>query len=110
MTIKCKETGVIPYPIAPDDEFQVDFDISTWMGLDSISSVAFSAVDEDGTNSPGVLNGGGHDSAQTIQPYLKGGGTDHKSYTVKCKVTTLAGYKKSFYVKFSVDEIAAAQG
>jgi hypothetical protein len=109
MTIECGITGRIPYDIAPGDEFQVTFDISSWLNGGAISSVAYSAVDEDGVDATAlVLDAAEHDNTDTvIKPYVKGGGTDLKEYTVKCDVTTLTGYVKAFYVKYAVKEIAA---
>jgi hypothetical protein len=108
MTIECELTGRIPYDIAPDDEFQVTFDIAEWLGDDQISSVAYSAVDEDGESATAaVLDAAEHDNTETvIKPFIKGGGTNDKKYTVKCEVTTVTGYTKSFYIKFRVNEVA----
>lgn len=106
MTIECETVGWIPFDIAPDDEFQVTFDISSWLGIDQISSVDYSAEDESGNDATSdVLDAGEHDNTATvIKPYIKGGGVDDKEYMVKCKVTSVSGYTKSFYVKFAVRE------
>ena len=59
MTINCEDTGFVPYEINPDDQFQISFDISTWLDTDTISSVAYSAVDENGDDaSSDVLDAG----------------------------------------------------
>ena len=107
MTINCKVIGEVPNPIASDDEFQVSFDISTWLGTDEISSVAYEAYDEKGDDAAAnVLDAAKHSNTTTIiKPYIKGGGTNNKRYTVKCLVTTVNTYKKSFYIKFTVRDI-----
>ena len=107
MTIECDDIGYIPYEINPDDQFQVTFDISDWLGSDTISSVAYSAVDADGTDvSDDVLSAADHDNTNTvIKPYIKGG-TDGVVYTVKMLVTTTGGDIKAFYIKFVCNEKA----
>ena len=107
MTIQCKTVGEIPYPIGSSDEFQVTFDISDWLGTDEIDSVDYSAVDETGADaSTDVLDAANHANTTTvIKPYIKGGGTNNKQYTVKMIVTTVNIYKKAFYIKFSTKDL-----
>ena len=107
MTINCKTIGEILQPLGSSDEFQVSFDISTWLGTDEISSVAYSAVDETGADATAdVLTLANHANTTTIiKPYIKGGSTNKKQYTVKMLPTTVNGYKKAFYIKFSTRDI-----
>ena len=108
MTIECKDEGFIPYEINPDDQFQISFDIETWLGSDTISSVAYSAVDGDGDDaSAAVLDADSHENTNTvIQPYILGG-TAGNTYTVKMLVTTADGDVKAFYISFVCAEKAA---
>ncbi len=108
MTISCKDIGTIPYSINPDDQFQVTLDISDWLGADTISSVAYSAVDRDGDDATTiVLDANGHTNTDTIiKPYILGG-TSGEVYTIKMLVTTAGGDKKAFYIKFPCTEVAA---
>lgn len=105
MSIKCGVRAKVPYPLSMSDEFQVSFDISSWLGTDIIDDVTYSAVDEDGETVTDVYdtNKSGYTSSM-IKPYLKGGSTDNKRYTVKALVTTLNTYKKAFYIIFDVLE------
>ena len=107
MSINCDDVGFVPYAVNPDDEFQITFDISTWLGTDTISSVAYSAVDNDGTDAAAaVLDADNHENTTTvIKPWIKGG-TDATLYTVKMLVTTTAGAVKAFYIKLYCEEKA----
>ena len=107
MTIECEDVGFIPYAVNPDDQFQLTFDISDWLGSDTISSVDYTAVDGDGVDvSATVLDAARHTNTTTvIKPYVLGG-DDGEVYTIKCLVTTAAGDKKAFYIKFVCDEKA----
>ena len=107
MSTNCKTVGRINEPLGSNDEFQVTFDISTWLGTDEISSVAYSAVDERGDDATAdVLDAGKHaHTTSVIKPFLKGGGTNKKQYTVKMLPTTVNAYKKAFYIKFKVLDI-----
>lgn len=109
MTISCDDVGYIPYEINPDDQFQVTFDISTWLGSDTIASVAYSAMDADGNDeTANVLVAESHQNTTTvIKPYIKGN-TTGEIYTVKMLVTTSTGDKKAFYLKFVCTEKKAA--
>ena len=105
MTINVEILGPVPYPLAPDDEFQINFDISSWLGTDTIASVAYSAIDEDEDVVTACYDSEKSVYTNTvIKPYLKGGGTDDKKYIVKAQVTTTNTYKKSFYIDFRVSE------
>lgn len=107
MTIEMQNLGNIPYSLSPDDQFQITIDIATWLGTDEISSVAYSAVDQDGNNeTSNVLDAAKHTNTNTvIKPYIKGG-TDDEIYTVKCLVTTTGTDKKAFYARFACVESA----
>ena len=107
MTINCDDMGFIPYELNPDDKFQVTMDISTFLGIDTISSVVYSAVDADGTDATAaVLDADSHENTATvIKPYVLGG-TDGAVYTIKMMVTTTAGDDKAFYIRFVCDEKA----
>ena len=107
MTINCNTIGIINSPLGTSDEFQVTFDISTWLGTDTINTVAYSAVDETGADATAtVLTLANHTNTTTvIKPYIKGGGTDDKRYTIKMIATTVNVYKKAFYIKFNVRDI-----
>ena len=100
--------GKIPYNVSPDDQFQVTIDISAWLGADTISSVAYSAVDEDGEPATAtVLDAAKHLNTNTVlKPYIKGGGSGI-NYIVKCLALTANDDKKAFYVKFYCHEVAA---
>jgi hypothetical protein len=110
MSINCKTVGVLPNPVAPDDEHKVEFDIIAWLGTDIISTVAYSAVDEWGTDATAdVLVIAKHSNTDTvIKPYIKGK-TANVSYTVKCVVTAnnANASKKTFYVKWFCREVAS---
>lgn len=101
MTIEIESLATIPDYVHPDDEFAVDIDISTWLDSDTISSVAYSAVDEDGdTATTTVLDAAQHSATTTvISPYIKGG-THDVWYIVKMVVSTAGGDEKTFYLKF----------
>ena len=100
-TIEIESLATIPDYVHPDDEFAVSIDISTWLDSDTISSVAYSAVDEDGdTATTTVLDAAQHTNTTTvIVPYIKGGTHDVK-YMVKMIVSTAGGDEKTFYQKF----------
>ena len=110
MSINCGIVGVVPDPVAPDDEVQVTFDISAWLDSYEISSVAYSAVDASGRDvATTVLDDAKHSNTTTvIKPFIKGGGSGGKRYTIKCIVTTNASNsdKKTFYIKFKTEELA----
>lgn len=108
MSITMENTGMIPYSLSPDDEFQITMDISDWLGTDEISSVTYSAVDGDGTDATAtVLDAGKHTNTTTvIKPYIKGG-LDDTIYTIKCLVATSDGDDKAFYSKFQCEEVAS---
>ena len=105
MTIECEDEGFIPYEINPDDQFQVSFDIETWLGADTIASVVYSAVDDAGADATAtVLDADSHANTDTvIQPYITGG-VDGTKYTIKMLVTTTDGDVKAFYIVFVCDE------
>ena len=86
------------------DQFQATFDISTWLGTDTISAVAYSAVDNDGNDaSADVLDAASHDNTSTvIKPYIKGG-ADGVVYTVKMLVTTAGGDAQTFSARAVVN-------
>ena len=81
------ETFKIIQPIHPDEEGQVEIDISVWLGSDTIKSVTFSAKNAAGTDATAdVLDVGLSGFAgNLIKPYIKGG-QDKTSYKVKAVV------------------------
>ena len=109
MSIKIDTVGLIPYELAPGDEMQVTITISDWLGSDTISSVAYTAVDGDGVDAAAtVLDAAKHTNTNTvIKPFIKGG-EDGENYVVKCLVTSNAANadKKAFYVKWDCREEA----
>lgn len=107
MSTNCKTIGHIEQPLGSGDEVQPTFDISTWLGTDAISSVVYSAVDETGADATAtVLTLAKHSNTTTvIKPWIKGGGTSNKRYTVKMLPTTVNTEKKAFYIKYSVRDI-----
>ena len=104
MTINCKDIGVLPYNLAVADSFQLTFDISTWLGVDTIASVVYSATDGYGTDvTATALVLAKHTNTTTIiKPWILIPATVNKHYTVKMVVTTAAAMVKSFYIKYSV--------
>lgn len=110
MTIQCGIVGKIPFDVSPEDKFQVSFDIANWLDEDTIASVAYSAVDKDGeTATSSVLDSDKHENTTTvIKPYVMGGGTDEKRYTVKMLATMASGQIKAFYIKFRVNAAGGA--
>ena len=108
MSIKVELTVEIPYYLTPGDEFLVSFDISSWIGSDSIDTVDYSAVDEDGEVTVECFNSGKSSKTDTVfKPYIKAGDTDDKKFILKCLVTTLLTYVKAFYVIINVSETKA---
>jgi len=105
MSVNCGDTGFVPYSLNPSDQMQVTFDISTWLGSDTIASVVYSAVDDNGdAATPTVLDAAEHEQTTTVvKPYVLGGDHGH-TYTIKCLVTTTAGDQKAFYINFKCRE------
>jgi len=108
MTTNIDNIAVIEDRISPSDQFAIQIDISDWLGTDTISSVAYSATNGNGSDvSTNVVDANKCTNTQTIiKPYIKGYLTG-KEYTVKCLVTTSGGDKKAWYVKFECKEFAA---
>jgi hypothetical protein len=105
MSIKCQVTGEIPYNLSPGDKFLITFDISSWLGTDEISSVAYSATDENGVAATVCFDSDLSQKTTTVfKPYIKAGDVDNKKYTLKCLVTTMTSYLKAFYVIIPVNE------
>ena len=104
MTINCKDIGAIPYNLASGDGFQTTFDISTWLGVDTIASVVYSATDGRGTDvTATALTLANHTNTTTvIKPWILGPASSNKHYTIKMVVTTTAAMIKAFYIKYSV--------
>jgi len=109
MSTKCKTVGHIEQPLGTSDEVQPTFDISTWLDTDAITGVVYSAFDERGDDATAtVLTLAKHTNTNTvIKPWIKGGVTNNKRYTVKMLVTTVNVEKKAFYIKYSVRNIGA---
>jgi len=107
MSTNCKTIGYIEEPLGTSDEVQPTFDISAWLSTDEISSVVYSAVDETGADvTADVLTLAKHTNTTTVmKPWIKGGGTNNKRYTVKMLPTSVNLEKKAFYIKYSVRDI-----
>lgn len=107
MTISCNLYGVIPDPKPPDDAFFAEFDVSSWLGEDTISTVAFSAKDTAGTVvTSTVLDATKNTNTTTIiKPYIKAG-TSGTDYIIAMKVTTAEGDIGTFYIKFSCRDLS----
>lgn len=110
MSIKIDTIGLIPFDLDPDDNFQVTIDISDFVDDDVIDAVVFSAEDEDGVDATAdVVDDAKCAFTDTvIQPYIKGG-TDGKSYIVKCLATmdNVNADEKAFYVKWDCNQPSA---
>jgi hypothetical protein len=111
MTINIDNLAVIEQPLSPEAQFQITIDISDWLDTDTISTVAYTAVDgQGGDASTDVLDSGKHTNTTTvIKPYIdctKGPAVSGMSYTVKMKVVTTAGDQEAWYLKFKVREFA----
>ena len=110
MSINCGAVGQIPFPVSPDDEYEVTFDISAWLDTTAIASVVYSAVDEYGTDATtDVLVAAKHGNTSTVvSTYIKGG-TAGLSYTVKLIVTAnnADASKNSSYIKWFCREVAS---
>ena len=105
MTINCKDIGALPYDLVPADGFQVTFDISTWLGVDTIASVVYSATDGRGTDvtATELLLANHTNTTTIIKPWILGPAAgNNKHYTIKMVVTTAAAMTKAFYIKYSV--------
>jgi len=107
MSTNCEVIGHIEMPLSSDDEVQPSFDISTWLDTDEIVSVVYSAFDEQGdVVTATVLELSKHTNTTTLmKPWIKGGGINHKQYTVKMFPTTVNGEKKAFYIKYKVRDV-----
>ena len=101
MTIEFESLAEYPDWVHPDDEFGVDIDISTWLDADTISSVAYSAVDDDGDDASTTVVDVAQcsETTDTITLYIKGGSHD-EWYIIKMIVSTAGGDEKTFYLKF----------
>lgn len=100
--------GKIEYTLASDSQVQPTFDISAWLGTDTIASVSYSAYDELGADkSSTVLDALKHTNTTTvIKPWIKGGGVNNKQYTVQMKVTTSStGEVITFFIVYNVRDI-----
>lgn len=101
-SINIEKVGQIPYALSPESQFQMSIDISTWLGTDTIGSVAYTAEDEDDTDvtSAVIVLLSCSNTSTVIRPYIKGG-SNNKIYKVKCLVTTTGGDKEAWYIKWS---------
>lgn len=101
MSTSIKTLGIIPYALAPADQFEVSIDVSSWLGTDTIDSVTYTAVDEDNVDATSdVINQTLSTYSDTVISTYIVGGTAGKNYLVKTAVTTANGDKKSFYIKW----------
>ena len=106
MAIEIDRIATIDVFKPPYDEWYVSVDLSTWLGNDTISSVAYTAKkDSDESDATAdVIDAGSSTNTNTVlQPYIKGG-EDGENYTVICKVTTANSDHGEFYIKFSCRE------
>jgi len=110
MSIKIDTVGLIPFDLDPDDNFQVTIDISDFLDEDAIDLVEYSALDEDGADATEDVIDSDKCAftASVLQPYIMGG-TDGKSYIVKCLATldNDNADEKAFYVRWKCREASA---
>ena len=87
---------------APADQFFVSIDIATWLGTDTISSCAFTAVDENDVDATATVLDGAKCtySGTLLKPYIKGG-ANGVLYVAAIEVSTTAGDKKTWFVQFT---------
>ena len=105
MSIKVELTANIPYYLTPGDKFLISFDISSWVGVDNISSVVYSAIDEAGEVDETCYDTDKSEKTSTVfKPYIQAGTVDAKKFILKCLITTLLAYTKAFYVIIKVNE------
>ena len=99
--IEFESLATLPDYVHPDDEFGVDIDISSWLGTDTISSVAYTAVDDSQVDATSdvLITGQCSETSTIITCYIKGN-THDTWYIVKMVVTTAGGDEKTFYLKF----------
>jgi len=108
MSTYVESVGRIEYPLSSSAEVQPTFDISAWLSSDTIASVAYSAFDELGTDATAtVLDVLKHTNTDTvIKPWIKGGGTNNKQYTIQMDITTSStGEKMTFYIVYNVRDV-----
>ena len=87
-------------------EFPVEIDLTSWVGTDTIASVAYSAVDKaDGSDVSSTVIDAAQCANTTlmIYPFIQAG-TDKAIYVVTCVVTTTAGSIESFYLEFGIND------
>ena len=99
--IEFESLAEFPDYVHPADEFGVDIDISTWLDTDTISSVVYTAVDDDGDDATStvLITGQCSETSTIMTVYIKGG-THDNWYILKMVVSTTAGDEKTFYLKF----------
>ena len=110
MSINCGAVGVIPFTVAPSDEYEITFDKTAWLDTTAISSVVYSAVDEHGNDvTTDVLVAAKHSNTTTVVSVYIKGGTHGLSYTAKFVITAnnADASKKTFYIKWSCLEVAS---
>jgi len=100
--------GRIEHTLSSTAEVQPTFDLSAWLSTDTIASVTYSAFDELGTDvTATVLDALKHTNTNTVvKPWIKGGGTNNKQYTVQMDVTTNStGEVMTFYIVYNVKDV-----
>jgi len=95
--------------LSTDCSVQIRFDISSWLSTDTIASVTFKAFDELGTDVTATVLDAGNSTFTldgSLRPWIKGGSTNKKQYTVAMKVTTNStGEVMTFYLRYRVKNI-----
>jgi hypothetical protein len=85
-------------------EFAVEIDLSSWLGAETIDSVAYSArCLNDGTDvTDTVLDIGKHvNTTTTVKPWIRGG-VSGNTYLIKMITTGSVGSVEVFGIQFSV--------
>jgi hypothetical protein len=92
---------------APQTAYAVEIDIASWLGTETIQSVAYSAVDEDGVDvTTTLLDSGKHAfSGSKIKPWVRAG-TAGKSYLVFAVVTTTVASVDVWGIHVTVKAVA----
>lgn len=88
------------------EKYFAEVDASVWLGSESISSVAFSAKDEQGTDvSATLLNAAKNTYTNTlVKPYIQGG-TSGKRYWVIMRVDSSGDNHREFVIELLVRDI-----
>ena len=100
-------TQEIRDPLHTEDSFQIRFNIGAWLATDAIDSASYTAWDELGQDATANVIDAAKSSYTTdaLRPWIKGGGTNKKQYTVQMKATATCGESLTFYLKFEVKNL-----